>query len=106
MSWHTYLSHSCGTDDAINRARNLNYLPDQIVLWRRYLNNIIAIIPENSTNRLLIHLNSLYQSSHQIHCRGRMRQKIAVPIDLITRKKDTIIYPTQSTGRTRIPATT
>ena len=33
--------------------------PDQIVLWRRYLDDIIAIIPENSTNRLLIHLNSI-----------------------------------------------
>ena len=58
--------------------------PDQIVLWRRHLDDIIAISPENSTNRLVIHLNSI---NPYIKCRGRKRQKVAVPRSSYYQKK-------------------
>ena len=60
--------------------------PDQIVLWRRYLDDIIAIIPENSTNRLLIHLNSI---NHHIKFTVEEERDRKLPfLDLITRKND------------------
>ena len=90
MSWHTdgitYLSRSCGTDDAINRAEALTTSPDQIVLWRRYIDDIIAIIPENSTNLLLIHLNSI---NPRIKFTVEEERDRKLPfLDLITRKSD------------------
>ena len=61
--------------------------PDQIVLWRRYLDDIIAIIPENSTNRLLIHLNSI--NPHIKFTVEEERDRKLPFLDLvITRKND------------------
>ena len=65
--------------------------PDQIVLWRRYLDDIIAIIPENSTNRLLLHLNSI--NPHIKFTVEEDRDRKLPFLDLlITRKNDNSLY--------------
>ena len=60
------------------------------VLWKRYLDDIIAIIPENSTNRLFIHLNSI--NPHIKFTVEEERDRKLPFLDLITRKNDSLSY--------------
>ena len=90
-----------------NQSSKKPWLPPPTRLYYgedNYLQVIIAIIPKNSTNCLLIHLNTI--NPHIIFTVEEKRDRQLSFLDLLITRKMIIVYPTQSTGRKRIPATT